>query len=238
LFVLISNQIIYYEKLQLGALSLEVPELSLEMCKRLMGGGYALELGDYRETERDGYNRIIDGGITITPDEQQQAAMDERASLEEERRQQQHEQQQDEDSDNGHYNNNDSSLRGQPTQGNKGAPVQGSGNLDFFTSSDKTIVNTLINAIANGSCIISQLSSFYPSVSYASPANGTIININGHEYTVKIDVNTHVKDNWGEKAPVAENTVNGWTPIDLGNLSAFVIYVQPDQLDNFIRDVF
>jgi hypothetical protein len=62
-----------------------------------MGGGYALELGDYRETERDGYNGIIDGGITITPDEQQQAAMDERASLEEERRQQQHEQQQDED---------------------------------------------------------------------------------------------------------------------------------------------
>ncbi|MDR1225495.1 MAG: hypothetical protein LBK47_01170 [Prevotellaceae bacterium] len=84
------------KKLQLEALSLEVPELSLEMCKRLMGGGYALELGDYRETERDGYNEIIDGGITITPDEQQQAAMDERASIEEEQRQQQQEQQQDE----------------------------------------------------------------------------------------------------------------------------------------------
>jgi hypothetical protein len=81
--------------------------------------------------------------------------------------------------------------------GSSGSSTNNSSSIvDFRGTTNKQRIETFLHALQNGRCIISEMFSYFPSVSYTSPPEGTNVTICGENYKVVIIVSNFSDDLW------------------------------------------
>ncbi len=131
----------------------------------------------------------------------------------------------------------------QSTGGGGGSSTSNSGTsiVDFRNLTHRQRIETLLNSLKNNRCIISELFSFFPTVSYTSPPEGTNITMCGENYTVVLVVGSF-NDNFANYGAITvnsfENPYGCWEPINIGNNAVMRIMVKCGNLDSFFNCVF
>ncbi len=121
-----------------------------------------------------------------------------------------------------------------PTSGGGGGTSSGnnsiSNKVDFRSLTDKQRVETILNALKNNRCILSEMFSFFPTVSYTSPPVGTIVNMCDKSYKIVLIVGSF-NDDFAKYAGMTtnigyfENKYGCWKPINYGVNSKLRILV-------------